>query len=195
MSTRAKDITVTTKHLPAVHLAVASGVSASFDSTDIQPVIEPLYPELLGALSSARVEIAGRSISYYDDTVDGGIGVHAGFPVDECVTEVPGLEVVDLAEVPLAATAIYRGDMATVDIDTVGAALRMEWRQQVPHHRVLARALPRMPRRRHTVANRDSVPDRADPYRLSRAFTSIVNQPTLPGSGPPSRPTRSVRCL
>ena len=123
MSTPAKDITVTTKHLPAVHLAVASGVSASFDSADIQPVIEPLYPELLGALGSAGVEIAGRSIAYYDDTVDGGIGVHAGFPVDESVTDVPGLEVVDLAEVPLAATAIHRGDMATVDIDTVAPLL------------------------------------------------------------------------
>lgn len=119
MNTPTANVTVTTKHLPAVHLAVASGVSASFDSADIGPVIQPLYPELIAALNSAGVEIAGPSIAYYDDTVDGGIGVHAGFPVDESVTEVAGLEVVDLPEVPLAATAIHQGDMATVDVDTV----------------------------------------------------------------------------
>lgn len=112
-------VTVTTKRLPAVHLAVVSGVSASFASADIGPVIQPLYPQLLDALNSAGVEIAGPSIAYYDDSADGGIGVHAGFPIDESVTQVSGLEVVDLPEINLAATAIHHGDMATVDVDTV----------------------------------------------------------------------------
>jgi DNA-binding transcriptional MerR regulator len=113
------EVAVSTKRLPAVHLAVASGVSPSFASADIGPVIQPLYPRLCDALGAAGVEIAGMSIAYYDDTADGGIGVHAGFPIDESVIEVPGLDVVDLPEVELAATAIHHGDMATVDVDTV----------------------------------------------------------------------------
>ncbi len=114
-----RTVTVATKRLPAVHLAVASGVSPSFASTDIGPVIQPLYPQLFEALGAAGVEIAGPSIAYYDDTADGGIGVHAGFPIDESVVDVPGLVVVNLPEVELAAAAIHHGDMATVDVDTV----------------------------------------------------------------------------
>lgn len=114
-----RTVAVATKRLPAVHLAVASGVSPSFASADVGPVIQPLYPQLFDALSAAGVEIAGPSIAYYDDTADGGIGVHAGFPVDASVKSVPGLEVVDLPAVELAATAIHHGDMATVDVDTV----------------------------------------------------------------------------
>ncbi|HWL43261.1 MAG TPA: MerR family transcriptional regulator [Ilumatobacter sp.] len=116
-----RDVTVTTKRLPAVHLAVASGVSPSFASADIGPVIQPLYPRLCDALNAAGVEIVGPSIAYYDDTADGGVGVYAGFPIDESVTEVPGLDVVDLPEIALAATAIHHGDMERVDVDTVPA--------------------------------------------------------------------------
>lgn len=120
MNTRpTQDIDVTTTRLPAVHLAVASAVSPSFDSTDVGPVIGLLYPRLMDALAAAGVKIVGPSIAYYDDTIDGGVRVHAGVPVDESVTEVPGLDVVDLPEVELAATAIHHGDTMTVDVDTV----------------------------------------------------------------------------
>lgn len=117
------DVTVTTKRLPAVHLAVASGVGASFASADIGPVVQPLYPQLFDVLTAAGVEITGPSIAYYDDNAEGGIDVHAGFPIDESVTQVPGLEVIDLPEITLAATAIHHGDMATVDVDTVAPIL------------------------------------------------------------------------
>ena len=120
---RTNDVTVTTRRLPAVHLAVASGTSDSFASADIGPVIQPLYPQLHEALNAAGVEIAGPSIAYYDDTADGRIGVHAGFPIDESVSEVAGLDVVDLPAIELAATAIHHGDMATVDVDTVAPTL------------------------------------------------------------------------
>lgn len=89
-------VTVTTKRLPAVHLAVVSGLSPSFASSDIGPAIQPLYPRLLDALSAAGVEMTGPPIAYYDDAPDGGIAVHAGFAIDSSVTSVPGLEVVDL---------------------------------------------------------------------------------------------------
>ena len=119
MTEPSHDVTVTTKRLPAVRLAVASGVSPSFASADIGPVIQPLYPLLFEALDAAGVSIERPSIAYYDDSADGGIGVHAGFPVPADVSDVPGLAVVDLPEIELAATAIHHGDMATVDVDTV----------------------------------------------------------------------------
>lgn len=114
-----REVAVATKGLPAVHLAVLSGVSPSFDSADIGPVIQPLYPRLLSVLAAAGIDVAGSPTAYYDDSADGGIGVHAGFPVDPAVTELAGVEIVDLPEMELAATAIHLGDMATVDVDTV----------------------------------------------------------------------------
>jgi DNA-binding transcriptional MerR regulator/effector-binding domain-containing protein len=114
-------VVVTTKRLPAAHLAVASAVSPTFLPADIGPVIQPLYPRLFAALNAAGIRIVGPSVAYYHDSTDGGIGVHAGFPVDLAITHVPGLDVVDLPEVEVAATAIHHGDMATVDIDTVEA--------------------------------------------------------------------------
>lgn len=120
-SDRAVD--VATKRLPAVHLAVASGVSPTFNSADIGPVIQPLYPRLLDALVSAGIDIVGSPTAYYDDAADGGIGVHAGFPVDPSITELAGFEIVDLPEVELAAAAVHLGDMATVDVDTVAPVL------------------------------------------------------------------------
>lgn len=119
MTTSTTETIVETKSLPAVHLAVASAVSPSFASADIGPVIQPLYPQLFEALASAKVEIAGPSIAYYEDAGEGGVRVNAGFVIDPTVTEVPGLEVVDLPQVPMAATAIHHGDMATVDVDTI----------------------------------------------------------------------------
>lgn len=113
------EIEVTTKRLPAMHVAVASDVSASFASRDIGPVIQPLYPRLFGALAEAGVEPIGPPISYYDDAVEGGVGVHAAVSVADSVVEVPGLDVVELPEVELAATAIHEGDMAVVDAVTV----------------------------------------------------------------------------
>ena len=53
-ASRTNHVTVTTKRLPAVHLAVASGVSASFASADIGPVIQPLYPQLFDAFERGR---------------------------------------------------------------------------------------------------------------------------------------------
>lgn len=118
-SDRTAAVEVATKRLPAVHLAVLSGVSPTFASADIGPVIQPLYPRLMEALAAAGVAIVGSPTAYYDDSADGGIGVHAGFPVDPEVTELAGVEIVDLPEMELAATAIHVGDMATVDVDTV----------------------------------------------------------------------------
>lgn len=110
---------VATKSLPAVHLATTSGVSPSFASVDIGPVIRSLYPVLFAALDEAGVEPTGPSIAFYDDGHEEGIGVHAGFPVSESVAAIPGLDIVDLPPVEMAATAVHIGDMAVVDTVTI----------------------------------------------------------------------------
>jgi DNA-binding transcriptional MerR regulator len=112
-------VDVTTKALPALHLAVASDVSPSYASADIGPTIQPLYPLLFAALEAAGVTPTGPSVAYYEDLGDDGVGVHAGFPVHPSITEVDDLEVVDLPAVELAATAIHEGDMASCDVATV----------------------------------------------------------------------------
>jgi len=111
-------IPVETKALPRLRLAVASAVSPSFASADIGPTIQPLYPRLFEALEGAGVAPVGPSVAYYE-SYDDGVGVHAGFPVDDSVTDVEGLDIVELPEVELAVTAVHVGDMASVDAVTV----------------------------------------------------------------------------
>ena len=160
-------VAVTTKRLPSVHLAVASGVSLSFGPEHIGPTIQPLYPVLLDSLAAAGVGIEGPSIAYYDEAEDGSVAVHAGFPVAESVTEVPGLEIVDLPEVELAATAVHHGDMATCRRRHRHADPRVDARARLLHDRVLAGAVPRLPAGRpFGVADRDAVPDRDRHIRL-----------------------------
>jgi len=107
-------IEITAKPLPPAHLAITSGVSPSFEPSHVGPTIRPLYPPLLDALEAAGVTATGPSGAFYDDDVDGGIGVHAGFPIAAEISEVPGIDVVDLPPVELAATAVHEGDMAEV---------------------------------------------------------------------------------
>lgn len=116
---RTDDVTVTTKRLPAVRLAIASAVSPTFYPADIGPVIQPLYPKLLAAFDAAGITATPPSIAFYDDTDDGGVRVSAGFAVDDDVTEVAGLDIVELPAIETAATAVHHGDMATCDVDTV----------------------------------------------------------------------------
>lgn len=118
-----RSVDVATKRLPTLHLAVLSGVSPTFDSADIGPVIQPLYKRLLDMLVAAGIDIVDSPTAFYDDAADGGIGVHAGFPIDAAVTVLPGAEIMDLPAMELAATAVHLGDMATVDVDTVAPIL------------------------------------------------------------------------
>ena len=125
MTHETSQLDITTRSIPGAHLAVASGVSPTFDPADISPVIQPLYPRLFEALQAAGVAAGGPSIAYYDDTDDGAISVHVGVPVPRAVTHVPGVDIVDLPGIELAAVAIHHGDMETVDVDTTPAVF--EW--------------------------------------------------------------------
>ncbi|WP_280399976.1 MerR family transcriptional regulator [Nocardia carnea] len=102
---------IVVKSVPAVRIAERSTLVADFTPERIGPAVQRLFTELCAALERDRVEISGPAVCYYDHRPDGSVLAHAGMPVR---TEPGGSDdftVVDLPEMPLAATQIYRGDM------------------------------------------------------------------------------------
>jgi DNA-binding transcriptional MerR regulator len=107
---------VVVKRIPAVRVAEVHGVAASYAPEHIGPASQPLYDELIGALDRAGVPMTGPPISYYEDVPDsdGAIVVHAAFPINEEPNPDHDFTVVDLPEIPQAATILHRGPMANV---------------------------------------------------------------------------------
>jgi DNA-binding transcriptional MerR regulator len=107
---------VVVKRIAPVRVAELTGLAAGYEPQFITPVIQPLYRELHGLLCEAGITINGPGVAYYDDSGDdaGTITVHAALPV----ADEPGcqhtLQVVDLGEVPAAATLIHHGSMDEV---------------------------------------------------------------------------------
>jgi len=114
---------VTVKTIPPVRVAELSAVAASYGPEDIGPVISPLYPELMGKLQKAGVTPVGPAIAYYMDTEvgDGSVVAHACLPVAVDPSPDYDFHVVDLPEIPTAATIVHRGSMDLVD--STGQAL------------------------------------------------------------------------
>jgi DNA-binding transcriptional MerR regulator len=106
---------VVVKPIPAMRVAELTGIAAGYEPQFITPVIQPLYRELEGLLCEARIAVTGPGLAYYEDAGDdaGSITVHAALAV--AVAEQPGCErafgVVELAEIPAAATLVHRGSM------------------------------------------------------------------------------------
>jgi len=99
---------IVVKSLPAVRVAELTGTAASLTPEDIGPVVQPLCAELGQRLADAGVTPTGPLICYYEDGCgEDGVVVHAAVGV----TVAPGLAVVDLPEVPTAATIVHRGSM------------------------------------------------------------------------------------
>ena len=118
-------ITITTIATAPVRIAEMTAVSPSFDPSDIGRTISPLYPELLARLSHAGVELTGVPIAYYEDEPEGdGVLVHAAAPIAPGITELAGLDIVDLPGLDQAVCATHHGDIARV-VETVTAML--EW--------------------------------------------------------------------
>lgn len=125
-------IDVELKPIPSRLVAQLSAIAESWAPTDIGPVIQPLYPELIARMERANVAIAGPSTAWYEDTDEGRVHVHATLTIAE--RPAPGadldFEIVALPEVPLAATTIHRGTMDNCD-DTYQALLT--WLQAHGH--------------------------------------------------------------
>ncbi|MEU3447084.1 MerR family transcriptional regulator [Streptomyces thermolilacinus] len=109
------DQDVVVKSLPAVRLAELSGVAASYEPTDIGPVVSSLYQELCARLEAAGVTGFGPGLTYYEDAPDGDGAVlaHAGMIVPPGAGA-PGVDFVELPPVERAATVIHRGPMDEV---------------------------------------------------------------------------------
>ncbi|MFI9243984.1 MerR family transcriptional regulator [Streptomyces sp. NPDC053086] len=104
------------KHVPAVRVAELTATAASFEPTDITPVITPLYDELFQRLKAAGITPTGPGIAYYNDTPegDGKITVHAAVQVSAPPQNDDTLHIHDLPGLHTAATIIHRGPMDTV---------------------------------------------------------------------------------
>jgi DNA-binding transcriptional MerR regulator len=105
------------KDVAAMRVAELNAVAASYAPEHIGPVISPLYPELFMRLHTAGVTPAGPAIGYYDAypaESDEAVIAHAAAPVGADVAALPGLNVLDLPAIPVAATLVHHGPMDDV---------------------------------------------------------------------------------
>ncbi|SDT42850.1 MerR family transcriptional regulator [Actinoplanes derwentensis] len=104
---------VVVKNVPSLRVAELTAVAASYQPEDISPVISPLYAQLFERLEAAGVHPSGPGVAYYEDTVDGGITVHAAIQVAGG-PETTDFSVRDLAPIAQAATIVHHGSMDSV---------------------------------------------------------------------------------
>jgi DNA-binding transcriptional MerR regulator len=111
---------VLVRPIAAVRVGELTGVAAGYEPQFITPVIQALYRELPRRLCEAGIAIPGPGIAYYEDAGDeaGAIQVHAALPIALPIAQRPGgqqdFRVVDLDEIPAAATLIHHGSMDNV---------------------------------------------------------------------------------
>ncbi|MFE9693574.1 MerR family transcriptional regulator [Micromonospora sp. NPDC005806] len=109
-----KDVVL--KEIPAVRIAELTAVAASYETPDIGPVIQPLYPELFRRLDEARVRLTGPAIAWYEPVGEGeAVVVHAGATVGVDPSVSRDFAVVDLPALPTAATLVHHGSMDEVE--------------------------------------------------------------------------------
>lgn len=107
---------VVVRRVDAVRVAELTGTAAGYEPRFITPVIQGLYRELPGLLCEAGVAVTGPGVAYYQDAGDeaGAITVHAAMPIGERPGGQLRFGVIDLSEIPAAATLIHRGSMDNV---------------------------------------------------------------------------------
>lgn len=108
MSTR--DIAV--KSVESIRFPTVSGTAVSAEHEVINPVVEALFGELVGAIEAAGAHLIGPPVAEYRPTEDGGLAIRVGFPVDG---EVDSLPTTELPALPEAASFRYAGVMAGID--------------------------------------------------------------------------------
>jgi DNA-binding transcriptional MerR regulator len=107
---------VAVKRIAAMRVAELTGPAPGYEPQFITPVIQSLYHELSGRLCAAGIAMTGPGVAYYEDADGeaGAITVHAALPVAERDDGRPDFSVVDLTELPAAATLIHHGSMDAV---------------------------------------------------------------------------------
>ncbi len=104
------------KRIEAVRVAELTGTAEGYEPQFITPVIQPLYREPPRRLCQAGIAVTGPGVANYEDAGEetGAITVHAALPIAYGSAARQGFEVVELSEVPAAATLIHHGSMDSV---------------------------------------------------------------------------------
>lgn len=107
---------VVLKRIPAVRVAALAAVARTYGPEDIGPALTPLFPDLFERLDRAGVSPILPSVAYYEDAghSDDSVVVHAAIPVNVRPSEAYDFAIVDLPEIPCAATIVHRGPMDDV---------------------------------------------------------------------------------
>jgi DNA-binding transcriptional MerR regulator len=107
---------VVIKRIAPVRVAELTAIAASYEPESITPVIQPLYQDLFELLCQSNVGPCGPGIAYYRDSMasETAVEVHATVAVAAEPDDRHGFRVVDLPELPMAATVIHRGSMDEV---------------------------------------------------------------------------------
>lgn len=107
---------VLVKRITPVRVAELVATAASYAPEDIGPVLQPLFPDLTGRLARVGLTPTGPAIAYYSDSPqkDDRIIVHAALPVAAEPDASHDFTIVDLPEIPSAATIVHRGSMDEV---------------------------------------------------------------------------------
>lgn len=109
---------VVVKRVPPIRVAELSAVAASYEGEDIGPVIQPLYRELMHRLGMSGVEQTGPPVAYYEPAPEQSpeaVTVHAAAQVALDPDGGHDFTVLDLPEIPSAATIIHHGPMDEAD--------------------------------------------------------------------------------
>ena len=111
-------ITVDIRSTEAQRVATITRQAAGFDNQNIGPVVGPIFPDVMDALTRAGVDDSGPAIARYeaDESGDGtGALVTAGFVVPASTAELPGVDVSTVPGIAEAAVTVHRGDMTGID--------------------------------------------------------------------------------
>ncbi len=105
---------VVLKPVDSVRIAEMSARAETFQTDDIAPTIQALYPQLMRNLGAAQVQPTGCAIAYYVP-VDDSVIIHAGITVS--AEPLPGrpFQILDLPAIGTAATLIHHGSMDHVE--------------------------------------------------------------------------------
>ncbi|MET3808090.1 DNA-binding transcriptional MerR regulator [Nakamurella sp. UYEF19] len=107
---------VVLKKVEPVRLAEIAATADSFRTSDIGPVIQGLYPQLMQHLAADHVAPAGYGVAYYEESPDDTVIVHAGVVVKAEPVDDRAYRIGDLVGADAAATTIHHGSMDTCEV-------------------------------------------------------------------------------
>ncbi len=100
--------------LEALTVYAVSGTAPGMGSEFIGPMVGPLIGSLDQALATAGRPILEPSVFWYEPREDERLEVHISYPADSPALPGDGYDIVELPEVPLAATLLHHGDMTGI---------------------------------------------------------------------------------